>query len=336
MKFSVKNGFTIVEMIIVVVVIGLLAGLSTVGYKGVQVRASNTAMMADAVKVEEQLELAFSKANKFPDDLDSLEIKRTDPTVNFDYTPSPTGLSYCLAIFSTNSSANAYTVRDNKKISEGDCSTWTPNETVAKGPDSPVAPPASPPVAPTPSFSSLATNELGVSWSNVSGATSYQVRYGTSSPTTVASCSSSTCTISGLNMNTTYYVNVTAINANGSAASSTINAMTRIPAPATASVTYTKSTYKAQLDTYRRYSVTASGGACSVGSTEWQINVSAVGYRSTWTWASSNTKVVDINERGQYSPDDVTIYAKPRCVSGTNITNGNTAAAISGSGGAAY
>lgn len=56
-----RSGFTIVELLIVIVVIGILAAITMVAYNGIQNRASNTAIQSDlrnlATKVLEQTAL---------------------------------------------------------------------------------------------------------------------------------------------------------------------------------------------------------------------------------------------------------------------------------------
>jgi len=315
-----KHGFTVVELLIVIVVIVLLAALGFAGYRGAQSRAYHTEAMNDAENIADKLEIAYLDNKKYPQDLSELGDYKKSPGTSMTYQSN--GDSYCLQVSSTNASTKTYTIRDDKNIVEGTCQGWVPSGGVAT---------LDPPVA---TISSITTSSIGVSWAAVSGATGYVVKYGTTSPTTTASCSASPCSITGLPADTNYYISVTATSSGKSTTSAVVNALTRIPAPAAASVTYTKSTVKLSGGFMnRRYTVTASGGACSMGSTEWQINVSAVGYNSSWPWQSSNTKIVDIPEDGFYSPDDVTIYAKPRCISGSNITNGNTATAISGTGG---
>ncbi len=57
-------------------------------------------------------------------------------------------------------------------------------------------------------FSEVSTNSLKVSWTNVTGAASYQVRYGTSSGGGLWETADSPHTITGLSPTTPYYVGV--------------------------------------------------------------------------------------------------------------------------------
>lgn len=61
-----KSGFTIVELLIVIVVIGVLAAITIVAYNGIQMRAENTktvAAMNDFVKI---LKLYATENNTYP------------------------------------------------------------------------------------------------------------------------------------------------------------------------------------------------------------------------------------------------------------------------------
>jgi fibronectin type 3 domain-containing protein len=94
------------------------------------------------------------------------------------------------------------------------------------------------PAAPTGVTATGGTNQVSVSWSAVSGATSYNLYYSTASGVTVANGTkvtgvSSSYLLTGLAASTPYYVIVTAVNATGEgAASAQATATTATPAPA--------------------------------------------------------------------------------------------------------
>lgn len=55
--FSQRKGFTIVELLIVIVVIAILAAISIVAYTGIQNRASDSAVKSDLVAIAKQYAL---------------------------------------------------------------------------------------------------------------------------------------------------------------------------------------------------------------------------------------------------------------------------------------
>ncbi|MET0980234.1 MAG: prepilin-type N-terminal cleavage/methylation domain-containing protein [Candidatus Saccharimonadales bacterium] len=61
-----KNGFTIVELLIVIVVIGILAAITIVAYNGVQSRANNTAVQADMRNFGMKLEQYYAENGRPP------------------------------------------------------------------------------------------------------------------------------------------------------------------------------------------------------------------------------------------------------------------------------
>ena len=67
--FSLKKnnrGFTIVELLIVIVVIGILALLVITTYSGIQAKARNSKRQTDIASVQTQLEAYFSQNGYYP------------------------------------------------------------------------------------------------------------------------------------------------------------------------------------------------------------------------------------------------------------------------------
>jgi len=61
-----NQGFTIVELLIVIVVIGILALLVITTYSGIQQKARNSKRQTDVQSVQTQLEAFFSQNGYYP------------------------------------------------------------------------------------------------------------------------------------------------------------------------------------------------------------------------------------------------------------------------------
>ena len=61
-----KEGFTIVELLIVIVVIGILALLVITTYSGIQQKARNSKRQSDVAAVQTQLEAFFQQSGYYP------------------------------------------------------------------------------------------------------------------------------------------------------------------------------------------------------------------------------------------------------------------------------
>lgn len=62
-----RSGFTIVELLVVIVVIGILASITIVAYSGVTGRANKSAALAAAASVAKKIEAYNAEASKYPD-----------------------------------------------------------------------------------------------------------------------------------------------------------------------------------------------------------------------------------------------------------------------------
>ncbi|MES2876350.1 MAG: type II secretion system protein [Patescibacteria group bacterium] len=316
------SGFTLVEMMAVVVILSILTGLTAFGFRGWEQGLAQRETQSDLRLASTAMENAKNFSAGYPSSLPVTFEASEGVTITY---VGGNLTNYCLESRSTRKTSVVYYTDSNggKDPKVGTCGTAY---SLAK---------------PSPSLSSPSSSSIVVTWSAVAGASSYSVRYGTSSASTLTSCSSSPCTITGLAADTDYVANVTATSAFTNAVSGSAGIKTQaatppaIPAPSGASVAFTTSRVKVGAEYFQRYVMTASGGSCSVGTTEWKIGVTGGSSPSwtSWAWQTSNTKTSDVNENGIYSPINVTIYAKPRCVSGGNSTEGGTATNYNGSGG---
>lgn len=66
MERRVQNGFTIVELLIVIVVIAILAAISIVAYNGVQSRARESSTMSDLANISKQIEVYNAANGSYP------------------------------------------------------------------------------------------------------------------------------------------------------------------------------------------------------------------------------------------------------------------------------
>jgi len=81
--------FTIVELLIVIVVIGILAAISIAAYAGISQSARDSSAKASAKQLATKLETTYVQDGAYPSALSDIGIRTTD-TTSYQYTSSPT------------------------------------------------------------------------------------------------------------------------------------------------------------------------------------------------------------------------------------------------------
>lgn len=112
-KHKKLRGFTIVELLIVVVVIAILATITVVAYNGITANAVDSALKADLNSAAKQLHAIKIADGEFPDDLSSID-KTSGATLNY----TRLGDRFCIAGVRGDRSLHLFNEGD---ISDGEC-----------------------------------------------------------------------------------------------------------------------------------------------------------------------------------------------------------------------
>jgi len=79
-----NSGFTIVELLVVIVVIAILAAITIVSYTGISSRANNSALQSDLTNASQQLKMYYTLYGSYPT-IDSVTLCPTAPIVDNKY-----------------------------------------------------------------------------------------------------------------------------------------------------------------------------------------------------------------------------------------------------------
>lgn len=167
---SKRNGFTIVELLIVIVVVAILAAITVVAFNGVQQRAQNTARIAQAEKMYKYLR-AYVALNGSDQLKAQLPVGGSPVTycLGTGYTDVVEGSGVGCYVNSGGQSVSSNTTLDSALQSVGNISVSSPRVTI-------ITDPQDPPIdqsAPTLTYVSSATTRLVDGRPNVFGYISY-------------------------------------------------------------------------------------------------------------------------------------------------------------------
>ena len=127
---TIYRGFTIVELLVVIVVIGILATITIVSYTGISQRAIIASLTSDLDNASKQLKLFQIDNSNYPTTIDcSIPDSSTNKCIkasvgtSYQYIPYNRAIpqSFCIT---ANNNQNIYKITDTSTSEPGDCNTY--------------------------------------------------------------------------------------------------------------------------------------------------------------------------------------------------------------------
>jgi len=116
-------GFTIVELLIVIVVIAILVAITIVVYNGIQVRTKISQVSSSLTQAKKKLELYKVENNNYPTAGNLADAGITNNAVMYQYSSISMGATYCLT---ATVDTVSYNISSSSSLAEGACMGHTP------------------------------------------------------------------------------------------------------------------------------------------------------------------------------------------------------------------
>lgn len=333
MKQQRGQGFTLVELIIVVTVIAILVAIVTVGLLSYQRQARDNQRTADISVITESLEKYYDLNGEYPSCPAMTASSSTtaatlsiDPGVLKAPSSSATNSFICTSLSSGNSTDQFSYVGDGSSDCQtgSSCLGWTiqyrseqTGQIVSVSSRRTQALTTSGTVALAATV--MSDNQINLSWNTIQNTLSYTVEQSLNSsfsPETTTTTTGVSASMTGLSAGTQYYFRVTPQQTGQAGAPGTANAITTISAPSGTVAT------AASLQSGNTLAQgAASGGTCPANTTkQYNIGSSARNTNSTVTisypgWSTATTASVTASQGYNY-----TFQTQARCV-GPNATS---------------
>lgn len=140
MRKRFSNGFTLIEMIIIITVIAILARIVMVSYSSLRSRANDTAVRQDLTKLADALNAYYAVNNRYPVDQASFMTISNVQFSTANYTSMVNGVLYCvdttagtpgqyMTLIGVSKSGSVFEISDETKV--GSLGVAYPSGTVA-------------------------------------------------------------------------------------------------------------------------------------------------------------------------------------------------------------